>query len=524
MALTGVRTGALRSAAAVDGTAALLAAARTPLPLRLHLAPAAAGTGDSSTARFPNGRNADSPASAGSTATTVGCQRRIRAVPLPLRLHLAAAAAAAGIGKGRTATMPLCCKKEGMAFDSPVSSLHDTVVPVEAVSDPSPPPLGFLGRLRLFLKKHLLNSSVLSISIFVGFLAFKQDKKATVVVTVCDKAHKVYNILIKITPIALDLIWTFCGCSVFFRGSSQQIRSTGLAEARGAMASLVSISSSGAGAAALVCTPPRPRFSTPPAHARLIHPPCSARTRPLRLPGTAVAARTAAAAPRRLSLTARHAASGTSQGAAAADEVMPPWGPSKEELAEFYATDFSKAAVRQRFVAESREAAATLRGAIAGVFRPLVDNFGDMRRFKYAHDTEEYHLGMPFGALMACIAVYQLWKASPWLCLDVALACAFYQLSVIAADVRRRGFSADLIIRLKLVILFFITFRDFRNMISPLDYIRFPMFYIYVLSFMWDLSGMKKYAKYALPALMDDLPAWIPKLTYIYRYVLETET
>lgn len=205
-------------------------------------------------------------------------------------------------------------------------------------------------------------------------------------------------------------------------------------------ASQVDISSPGAAAAAtLLCAAPGPRVSTPPAHARLIHPPRSARThRPLRLPGTAsVAARTATAAaaalPRR----------------PAADEVMPPWGPSQEVVAEFYATDFSKAAVRERFARESREAAAALRGAAAGVFRPLADNFGDMRGFEYAHDTKEYHLGMPFGALMACIAVYQLWKASPWLCLDAALAFAFYQLSVIAADVRRRGFSADLIIRIK---------------------------------------------------------------------------
>ncbi|BAT08778.1 uncharacterized protein [Oryza sativa Japonica Group] len=178
-------------------------------------------------------------------------------------------------------------------------------------------------------------------------------------------------------------------------------------------ASQVGISSPGvaAAAAALLCAAPRPRVSTPPAHARLIHPPHSARThRPLRLPGTAsVAARTATAAtaalPRR----------------PAADEVMPPWGPSQEVVAEFYATDFSKAAVRERFARESREAAAA-----AGVFRPLADNFGDMRGFEYAHDTEEYHLGMPFGALMACIAVYQLWKAAPWLCLDAALAFAFY--------------------------------------------------------------------------------------------------
>jgi hypothetical protein len=51
---------------------------------------------------------------------------------------------------------------------------------------------------------------------------------------------------------------------------------------------------------------------------------------------------------------------------------------------------------------------------------------------------------------MTCIGLYQLWKVAPNLCLDVAMPYAFYKLSVLAADVRRRGFSPDLIIRIKL--------------------------------------------------------------------------
>uniref|UniRef100_A0A0E0QT89 Uncharacterized protein n=1 Tax=Oryza rufipogon TaxID=4529 RepID=A0A0E0QT89_ORYRU len=70
---------------------------------------------------------------------------------------------------------------------------------------------------------------------------------------------------------------------------------------------------------------------------------------------------------------------------------------------------------------------------------------------------------------MACLALWQLWRAAPAVCLDAAMAYEFYKLSVMASDLRRRGFSPDLLIRLKFV--------------------------------WWEMKGLKKYAKYCIPLL-----------------------
>ncbi|CAL5073566.1 unnamed protein product [Urochloa decumbens] len=187
-----------------------------------------------------------------------------------------------------------------------------------------------------------------------------------------------------------------------------------------------------------------------------------------------------------------------------ADLGLPPWAPSVEELLEFDAMQSMSPSERQEKVRiEAKEAKAAVKGAVAGLFRPLVDNFRDMLGFKYpVRDTEEFHIGMPFGALMTCIGLHQLWKAAPGMCLEVALCYAFYKLSVLAADVRRRGFSPDLIIRLKFILVLIMFFKDIRKNIVPLDYIRVPVFFIYTISVSWDLTGMKKFAKYALPSLI----------------------
>jgi hypothetical protein len=34
---------------------------------------------------------------------------------------------------------------------------------------------------------------------------------------------------------------------------------------------------------------------------------------------------------------------------------------------------------------------------VAGAFRPLLDNFHHLRSLGTVYDTEDYHLGMPFG-------------------------------------------------------------------------------------------------------------------------------
>ncbi|CAN6196466.1 unnamed protein product [Urochloa humidicola] len=138
-------------------------------------------------------------------------------------------------------------------------------------------------------------------------------------------------------------------------------------------------------------------------------------------------------------------------GITSADLGLAPWAPSVEELVEFDAMQSMSQSERylarkkseryEKMRSEAKEARAAVKGAVAGLFRPLLDNFRDVLGFKYPMcDTEEYHIGMPFGALMTCIGLYQLCKAAPGMCLEVALCYAFYKLSVLAADVRRRGF------------------------------------------------------------------------------------
>jgi hypothetical protein len=131
-------------------------------------------------------------------------------------------------------------------------------------------------------------------------------------------------------------------------------------------------------------------------------------------------------------------------------KLMPPWLPSIEEVMEFDTTDFSPAAMRARFRRESAEAAAALRAAAAAAVRPLLELARDVRGLASVFHVEEFHVGMPFGAAMTCLALWQLWRAAPAVCLDAAIAYAFYKLSVMAADLRRQGFCPDLLIRLKL--------------------------------------------------------------------------
>nr|CAB3457459.1 unnamed protein product [Digitaria exilis] len=134
---------------------------------------------------------------------------------------------------------------------------------------------------------------------------------------------------------------------------------------------------------------------------------------------------------------------------------LPWWAPSIEELIEFDKTDFSPRAIEERFVRESKEAAATVKGAAAGLLlRPLRDLFDDVRKFKSVFDIEEFHIGLPLSALMACVAAYHVWKAAPSACIDFVLHYGFYRLCVMAAGIRRRGFATDMIIRLKLCQLF----------------------------------------------------------------------
>ncbi|KAI4962530.1 hypothetical protein ZWY2020_030265 [Hordeum vulgare] len=105
--------------------------------------------------------------------------------------------------------------------------------------------------------------------------------------------------------------------------------------------------------------------------------------------------------------------------------------------------------MQERFSRESTEAVAALK-TIAGVFRPLLDNFHHLLSLKTVYDTEDYHISMPFGAFIACFGCYQLWKMDSRMFLTAALGYTFYKLSVVSSQLRKQGFANGLITGLNL--------------------------------------------------------------------------
>ncbi|GJM98387.1 hypothetical protein PR202_ga15396 [Eleusine coracana subsp. coracana] len=183
---------------------------------------------------------------------------------------------------------------------------------------------------------------------------------------------------------------------------------------------------------------------------------------------------------------------------------LPSWAPSIEELMEFESTDFSPEAIHERFVRDAREAKAAVKGAVDGlILRPLRELAADVRKIKGVADVEEFHIGVLVGALMACVGLYRLCKAAPSECLAFAVPYAFYRLSVMAAEVRRRGFAPDFIIRLKLLITIGMLVTA-SNKVSILEYaVRYALFGIYFLSVGLEIKGLKKYARYFWPILTE---------------------
>uniref|UniRef100_A0A0A8YN37 Uncharacterized protein n=1 Tax=Arundo donax TaxID=35708 RepID=A0A0A8YN37_ARUDO len=102
---------------------------------------------------------------------------------------------------------------------------------------------------------------------------------------------------------------------------------------------------------------------------------------------------------------------------------------------------------------------------------------------------------MPFGALMACVGCYHLWKMNPSVFLGAALGYAFYRLSVVSLLLRRQGFSNDLITRVKFVIMIMMAANDFKNNLCLLDAIRGPVYFLYLMTFLYEVFGIKKYVK-----------------------------
>ncbi|CAL5082159.1 unnamed protein product [Urochloa decumbens] len=189
---------------------------------------------------------------------------------------------------------------------------------------------------------------------------------------------------------------------------------------------------------------------------------------------------------------------------------LPWWAPTSiEELIEFEkAADFSPEAIVERYVRESKEARAAVTGAVAGLLlRPLRELVDDVRKLKTVYEIEEFHIGLPVGAVMSCVALFQLWKAAPAACVDFLLAFAFYRLCVMAADIRRRGYATDMIIRIKLLINVAMLVKGLvEKKFGLLGYLaRFAFFGIYFFSVGFEISGLKKYGRYILPMLFDSL-------------------
>ncbi|CAN6204899.1 unnamed protein product [Urochloa humidicola] len=244
---------------------------------------------------------------------------------------------------------------------------------------------------------------------------------------------------------------------------------------------------------------------------------------PRRLRAAAGICRPARVPPPQLMMRCAPPGNDTITGLGEYDDDAPWWSPTIEELIEIEKTDFSPEANRERFVRESTEARAAVKGAVAGLLlRPLRQLADDLRKLKTIYEVEEFHIGLPVGAVMSCVTLYQLWKAAPSACVDFVLAFAFYRLCVMAADIRRRGYANDMIIRLKLLINMVMLGKALCGRISFLGYLaRFAFFGIYFFSVGFEAGGLKKYGRYILPMLLDSLKtpegrwAWLDTLSKI---------
>lgn len=141
------------------------------------------------------------------------------------------------------------------------------------------------------------------------------------------------------------------------------------------------------------------------------------------------------------------------------------------------------------------EAWEALKAMAGGMFRPLVRNISDIRSLGSVYDLEDYQVGMLFGSFLGCFGCYQLWKAAPSVFVDAALAYAFYKLSVVSSEVCRQGKCNDLLTRFKFGIVVIMATKDFKKSYELLDFVKMPVFFLYLSTFIFDVARMKKYAK-----------------------------
>ncbi|EEE69978.1 hypothetical protein OsJ_29875 [Oryza sativa Japonica Group] len=156
--------------------------------------------------------------------------------------------------------------------------------------------------------------------------------------------------------------------------------------------------------------------------------------------------------------------------------------------------------VRKRRMSEEWEA---LKAAIADMFRPLLRNLADICSLRSAYDFEDYQIGMLFGAFLGYVGCYQLWKAAPSVFVDAALAFVFYKLSVVSSELHRQRKTNSLITRLKFGTILIMVMKDIKKNYVLLDIIRMPVFFLYICAFVFDVAGMKKYARRSLISLFN---------------------
>lgn len=156
--------------------------------------------------------------------------------------------------------------------------------------------------------------------------------------------------------------------------------------------------------------------------------------------------------------------------------------------------------VRKRRMSEEWEA---LKAAIADMFRPLLRNLADICSLRSAYDFEDYQIGMLFGAFLGYVGCYQLWKAAPSVFVDATLAFVFYKLSVVSSELHRQRKTNSLITRLKFGTILIMVMKDIKKNYVLLDIIRMPVFFLYICAFVFDVAGMKKYARRSLISLFN---------------------
>ncbi|XP_047051770.1 uncharacterized protein LOC124657227 [Lolium rigidum] len=139
-----------------------------------------------------------------------------------------------------------------------------------------------------------------------------------------------------------------------------------------------------------------------------------------------------------------------------------------------------------------------LKAMVADMFRPLARNLSDIRSLRSVYDLEDYQIGMLFGSFLGCVGCYQLWKVAPSVFVDAALAYGFYKLSVVSSELRRQGKCNDIITRLKFGIVAIMAAKDFTKSYELLDIVKLPVFFLYLSTFIFDMGGMKQYAKHYL--------------------------